>query len=313
MENKRGQNDRKTSLLGEYTPAKASGAAFSFATLLPVALFFILLIVMSMCGLVKEGYEKTDWYLYASYLLPQIAFFLILLYVLRYSKTPKKAYFQAQKCRAKYFLVAVLLQIGLLSLSELNALFLRLLANIGYVNSEISLPNMDGFGFIGVLFVIALVPAVMEEVMFRGVLLSGMRSFGTCGAVLLCGLFFSLYHQNPAQTIYQFCCGACFALVAIRAGSILPTMLSHFLNNTFILVLEKLGINSFSTPVFITIVVVSAVCLIATLVYLIFIDKGKPCEAKETDKAERKRFFTYSSVGLAVCVLTWASALISGV
>ncbi|MBQ3505570.1 MAG: CPBP family intramembrane metalloprotease [Clostridia bacterium] len=307
MKNQREQN--KTSLLGDYTPAKAAGAAFSIASVLPTLLFFVVLIALSLLGLTKqENYAQSDWYLYLSFLMPQIAFFLLLLYVLSYSKKPKSVALKICKCPYKYYVVAILLQIGLLSLSELNSLFLRALEHIGYEGSEILLPSLDGFGFVGVLIVVALLPAVMEEVMFRGVLLSGLRSFKTGWAVVVCGALFSLYHQNPAQTVYQFCCGACFALVVVRSGSVLPTMLSHFLNNAFILVLTKMGVTSFSTPALIAIVIPSAICLLGTLAYLIFFDKNAP--ERDEDVGEKKRFFKYASLGIAVCAIVWISVLL---
>ena len=135
-------------------------------------------------------------------------------------------------------------------------------------------------------------------------------------AVLICGALFSLYHQNPAQTIYQFCCGAAFALVAMRSGSVLPTVLAHFVNNAVILILTKFGVSEFSAPVFITIVVISAVCLVLSLVYLVFLDENKPSEEtplRETEiKTERKNFWICAAVGIAVCVLTWLLVLVTG-
>jgi membrane protease YdiL (CAAX protease family) len=109
---------------------------------------------------------------------------------------------------------------------------------------------MDGFGFVGVLFVIAVFPAVMEETVFRGLILKGLRQSKEIYAVLLCGALFALYHQKPEQTVYQFCCGAAFALVALRSGSVLPTVVAHFINNAWILIMTKfsLTLDAIYTP-----------------------------------------------------------------
>ena len=126
-------------------------------------------------------------------------------------------------------------------------------------------------------------------------------------------LFLRLFHQNPAQTIYQFCCGTAFALVAIKAGSVLPTILAHFVNNTVILILYKAGVTYFPTPIFISIVCVSALCLIGALWYLLVIDKDKKKKAERENKVmEQKNFFLLSSVGIALCALTWLFVLFSG-
>lgn len=311
MQNHHGQNQRnKNGLFGELTVGKTSGLAYSLATVLPVVLSFAFLIVISACGLTKkEGYETANWYLYCSYILPQLSFAIVAVWYLRRTATPVSVAVKNQKCHPKYFLVAVALQIGLLCLSQLNALFLELLGKFGYEDGGIHLPSMNGFGFVGVIFAVAVLPAVFEEITFRGVLLNGMRSFGVWGSVLLCGGLFSLYHQNPAQTLYQFCCGIAFALVAIRSGSILPTVLSHFINNAAILALTKWNVTEFSTPVFATVMSVSVVCLIASLGYLIFIDKTKP---ERQDKSERKGFLVYALVGIILCALSWLLTLAGG-
>ena len=316
MENKRNkQQGTVAAFLGEPTPAKLSGLTFSVTSIAAVAWACLFTVILIVCGVADNpDYTKSEWYLYCSFLITPLAFALSAVLLLRWSKTPLKTELQAQKCHPKYFIVAIILQIGLLGLSELNVLFLEFLGRFGYVETPIELPSMNGFGFVGVLFAVAVLPAIFEEWIFRGFLLKGMRTFGTAGAVLLSGALFSLFHQNPAQTIYQFCCGAAFALVAVRSGSILPTMLAHFINNALILTLTKFGIMSFPTPVFIAIVCVSGVCLIGSLGWLLFVDK-KPIPQSlgvEEGKKERKRFWLAASAGLVICGVSWLSALLMG-
>ena len=165
--------------------------------------------------------------------------------------------------------------------------------------------------FLLLLLVLAVLPAIFEEVIFRGLLFQGLRAFGTVGSVLLCGGLFSLYHQNPAQTIYQFCCGSAFALVVVRSGSILPTMLSHFLNNALVLILYRPEGTALPMPIFIA----GLVCLVGSLAYLIFIDKRVACtqaiEIKQSKK-ERKNFWTFAAIGIIICVVSWGTILLSG-
>lgn len=309
--NKKNTNDSSKifSYFGEPTQGKTGGLAYSFSTVLLILASFAFLLIVTALGFTEEGYEEKSWFLYCSYLLPQAVLFATAVFCLKFSKTPIKEYVRSQKCKPVYFLIALLLQIGLWSLSELNGLFLKFLGKFGYEDSGILLPSMDGFGFFGVLITVAVLPAVMEEVVFRGVLLNGLKSFKTVGAVLLCGALFSLYHKNPAQTLYQFCCGVAFALVAIRSGSILPTVLSHFINNAVILILTKVGVTSYPTPVFVAILCVSAACLFFSLWYLIFKDKG---EEQTADKREQKQFFRFAALGIVICAIYWISTLIAG-
>lgn len=300
---------QKSSPFGVLTPAKTSGLAYSAAAIIPVVLAGVFTIVLSLFGLVNEGYDKTEWYTYCSFLLPQLAFALTAALILVWTKSSFQATVRSQACRWKYFLLAVLLQFGLFSLSELNGLFLEFLGRFGYKNEGIVLPSLDGFGVYGVLLTVAVLPAVFEEIIFRGIVLKGLRVFGAVGAVLICGALFSLYHQNPAQTIYQFCCGAAFALLALRAGSILPTVLAHFLNNAAIILLTKWNVDGFSAPVNAVVIVLSALCLLVTLFWLIFKEKQP---AQKGEKSERKSFWLFAAVGVFACAASWALALAEG-
>lgn len=297
-------------LFGEPTQASASGIAFSLAAVLPNLLSIVFLIVVGV-----GEYEQADWYLYATFLLPQIGFLATAIWFLYYTKTPIKSMVKNQKCAPRYFLIALLLQVGLFFLAQLNALFLSFLENFGYEDPGISLPSMDGFGFFGVLTVVAVLPAILEETIFRGILLGGLKNFGKVGSILLCGALFALYHQNPAQTLYQFCCGVAFALIVVRSGSVLPTVLAHFVNNALILLLTKFGVESLVGSIYSVVLLLSPICLIASLVCLFVFDKKKDNENEQTpmrDKTERKRFFIYASIGLAICTLTWIAVLLSG-
>ncbi len=302
----------KQPLFGERTPAKGAGLAFSLSSLLPSVLFVVVLAVLGIVGLLKEGYNKKDWYIYISYLLPQISAVLITLFYLRYTQTPVKKAVCKQKCAWKYMLLAVALQFGLFSLSELNSLFISFLEKFGYQPAPVPMPNVQGFGFVGVFLVIAVLAPMLEEILFRGVILEGIQSgFSTLVSVLICGAMFSLYHQNPVQTVYQFCCGVAYALLAVRAGSVLPTILAHFLNNAYILILYKCGVTAIPNGVFIPLVIVSALCLVATLLYLFFFDKKKLETELPKKSGEKKHFFLFACVGIVVCAFTWIIGLFS--
>jgi membrane protease YdiL (CAAX protease family) len=90
------------------------------------------------------------------------------------------------------------------------------------------------------LLTIALLPALCEEVVFRGVLLRGLATrFHAPMAIVLSALVFSAYHMNLVQLIPTFTLGVVFAVIALRAASALPTMLAHLLNNTIAIIVTR--------------------------------------------------------------------------
>ena len=295
-------------LFGEQTIEKTAGICFSAAVLFPTLLVLVFVFIAALFGLFQEGYESADWYAYTNFLLPQIAYLLVAVLFFSLSHVQVKEF--TGKPSIKYFILAILLQFGLFSLSELNVLFLDFLENFGYENTPLTIPSLDGFGFVGVLFVVALLPAVFEEIVFRGIALRGVKPFGTTLSVLLCGALFAVFHQNPAQTIYQFCCGAAFAVLALRSRSIFPTVLAHFLNNATILVFAKFGSPVLPEPLSVTLLIGSAISLVGVLGYLFFFDKqGKV----ERDKQKGKQFLLFASVGIVICVLMWLVTFFGGI
>ena len=299
------------SLLGEPTIEKSSGLAYSLSACMPAFFSVAFLMLLTLFKLMDENVTQKDWYRYASFLLMQLAIVATVYTVLKYQRKSVKTFCKEQKCSPKYLIVGLVLQIGLFSLSQLNTAFLKILGEFGYESAPILLPSMDGFGFVGVFFVVAVLPAILEETLFRGVLFNGLKSFGEVGAVLICGGLFSLYHQNPAQTAYQFCCGAAYALVALKSGSILPTVAAHLFNNGFVLVMTKINGGIIPAPWNIVVTAVSAVCLVLSLVYLLFIDK-KPRLEKPKDNTARKNFFVFAAIGIIICAISWLGNLFTG-
>lgn len=296
-------------------PRKAmSGIVYSAAIVLMLVfslLFsFTLSAVISATGTELEILQEQDWYKYLSYGLYQIAYIaVVLLFACLYKQKPRE--FGYRKTHPKYFLVAALLAFGLLfSLNWVNGLFIRLLELIGYTAPASLLPSLEGGGIVGVLIVVALLPAILEETIFRGIILDGIKDIGTVAACLLGGLLFSIFHQNPAQTVYQFICGAVFTLVTIRADSVLPAVFMHFANNAVIIFDAKYGfLTNMSGGAYIAVCVVSAAALLGTLAYLIFFDK-------KTDRKKEgaiKPFILSALVGIVASGVMWISALVTGI
>lgn len=304
MSNKRKvQKDITASLVGESAPTKTAGLIYTVAALAVFGVSFLLAFFL------PPEEESPNWWRYLNFLAAPIAFLLVGVWYFSYTKKSLKELVLEQKCPAKYYLIAVLLQIGLFAMSELNGLFLEFLKKFGYTETEILLPSMEGIGFVGVLFTVAVLPAILEEFVFRGIFLKEAKEFSLLSKVLICGAFFALYHQNPAQTIYQFICGVAFALVAVKSGSFLPTALSHFVNNALILVLTKLGIESFTATAYIIILSVSAICLIVSLVYLLVFDRQK----EEKKRGNYKQLFACASWGILIFFLSWFAMFFMGI
>ena len=96
---------------------------------------------------------------------------------------------------------------------------------------EQAMGELNDSSLFSMLFVIAVQPAVFEELLFRGAALHGYRSLGAKKALLMSALMFAMLHMNLQQALYAFLLGAIFAFMVQRTGSIFASMLPHFLIN----------------------------------------------------------------------------------
>lgn len=78
-----------------------------------------------------------------------------------------------------------------------------------------------------------------EEWLCRGMVERGLLGRGVkpAWAIVLSALFFALIHLNPWQAIPAFLLGCLFGYVYYKTGSLKLTMMMHFTNNTFALVI----------------------------------------------------------------------------
>ena len=82
------------------------------------------------------------------------------------------------------------------------------------------------------LFMMAIMPACIEELLFRGVVYGGYRKAGTkFMSVMLSAMMFGIMHMNLNQALYAFVLGILLALLVEATGSLFSSMLFHFIYN----------------------------------------------------------------------------------
>ncbi len=293
--------------------AKVGGFAYSAAAIMYIVVSLIASAIISLAG-AEYG---SDAYIYISYIAAQVGILIAVAVTMRMQHAPFRSVFPV-KCSPKYFIIAVLIIFGLLfSLNWVNSWFISLFEGIGYVPRESTsyYPTLTGGYIVPALLVIAVLPAICEEALFRGVIYNSLdRSVGSIPAIFLVGLVFSLYHASPEQTVYQFIAGCLFAFVAMRSGSILPSMLMHFLNNGIIIVLAACGCFDEAGDLIISqtgnivLMILSAICLVAGVVWLI-LDRKKPARKGGKSGGELLKFFLYGAVGIVLMLVFWFCVL----
>lgn len=82
-----------------------------------------------------------------------------------------------------------------------------------------------------ILLMVVIVGPIMEELVYRKILLDRIAGYGQLTSMLLSGLIFGVAHGNFYQFFYAFFLGVIFAWVYLRTGNIFYTIGLHMMIN----------------------------------------------------------------------------------
>ena len=204
--------------------ALTPGAAAGLYLLLIVLFFYASPVLMAQSPL--NGVLLLQW---GVFLLPTLL-------VLAYFRVSPQAALQLWTPRNSGFAGALLLASGGMALNmqfsfyyhqlfppstETQELFKRLFAEAE-----------TGNGLLWLLLTVAVTPAICEEVVFRGVLLTAWRRIlPPVALVAVVGVLFGMFHLDPHRIASTTLLGIAFTYIALRTRSLYPAMAAHALNN----------------------------------------------------------------------------------
>lgn len=92
------------------------------------------------------------------------------------------------------------------------------------------------FGWWGAFMKVAVVAPIVEELIFRGLILQGFRrNYNAFTSVVMSALLFALFHLNPWQFPATFILGLLLGWIMLRTNNILLAILGHSINNFLVL------------------------------------------------------------------------------
>ena len=149
-----------------------------------------------------------------------------------YMKSDVKILFSLQKPEKKTIVGSILLYIGTYLVMFMLSIVLSKLLPSHLEGLEMAFEEMMKQPFVLLVLVIAVMPAIGEELLFRGLVFGSMRQkYKVAWAIFLSALFFGAYHTNLVKLIPTGLLGACFAYIVYKSGSIFISMFLHFTNN----------------------------------------------------------------------------------
>lgn len=124
-----------------------------------------------------------------------------------------------------------------LGLQTASALLIQIITsildNFGLTGRTVDLSATTSFGAnLFMFFYACLLGPVLEELLYRGVLLQSMRKYNERFAIFLSAVIFGLMHENYQQFILGFLLGIPLAVVAVKYNSLIPSIITHIIVNT---------------------------------------------------------------------------------
>ena len=138
---------------------------------------------------------------------------------------------------------------------------------------ELSMPEMPdtphSFGGVMLFYIsTAVIPAMIEEMALRGIVMQSLRRYGDWFAIICSAVIFGLMHCNLMQIPFALICGVIIGYAVISTGSLWTGIIIHFLNNAFTVTVQIIndfyGLESMAYSVintlFYVFIVIGGIC-----------------------------------------------------
>ena len=311
-------NSEKLNFKRNFYTNDDSGKMFLLALLIPLAVGFLWAffaqLIGKACGIPTDQLSVQIWYVIISYLVTPLSFGISFLIYNKVAKVSFRAVNLKFKVGWKKILIAVFVAlVALFGLQFFVGFVDQLLAKLGYNLASTSLPN-DTFGwFILNVVLLAVLPAIFEELLFRGVILQGLRkNFSDWLAILLSAVMFTLMHGSLQQFVYPLILGLILGWIVVRGGSLILSIIVHFVSNFTVVLLDFLQ-NKLSFDMILPsswwgiLIAVLLVALTGVILYLVDKFMLSKLSKGEEIKTEKKEFVKVPSLFL---IISWVVAVI---
>lgn len=191
-------------------------------------LYFILSIILLFIGSYVQGRSLWIGLIITQYVLilvPPIVFLKIKKYSLRDNLRLNRTSF-------KNIILAILITIFTYPIAIFfNLLGIIFIETFGRTVAS-PIPTVENLGqLVMQLIVVAVSPAICEELMFRGFLMRSYEGMGRKRAIIYSAILFGIFHFNLQNLLGPIVLGLVFGAMVIKTDSILVSMVGHMTNN----------------------------------------------------------------------------------
>ncbi len=162
-----------------------------------------------------------------------ILIFLPVILILKTLKLNQKEVLRLKPTKGINYLLVFLMAFPMFVLSTAIAQLINLIYPFPpeYLKTMNGLMDIGNLPLYKVVMLIALLPAICEEVMFRGFISRFFENYGRWTAIIITALLFGLFHLDMYRMLPVTILGIWLGYLVMQTGSIQMSMLAHFLNN----------------------------------------------------------------------------------
>ena len=215
-------------------------------------LYSMFLVLLFLSGSLVGYLSRVIYYL--AFIIP----FAIAVLAVGRDALPKKEHFSFSREKMKNTLPCILPAVSVVIL--LSVVTSAIIEAISGKTQAIDV----GDSFFVAMITHVLIPALLEELLFRYLPMRLLSPHSRRGAVIISALMFAFVHHSLYSIPYAFAAGLIFMTLDIASDSIYPSLIIHFLNNLLSLIII------FGMPLWLVIVLV---CLLGISVF--FVVKGR--------------------------------------
>lgn len=148
-------------------------------------------------------------------------------------KIPKRISIEKRKLNIGQIMKLIIISFGALYIFNVLTNFINLGISM-LKGSQIINPLssfLENANIYQITFFVAILAPIMEEIIFRGMLISRLRQFGDEVCIFVSAFSFAMFHGNLSQFFYAFALGCIFAYTVLRCGTIKYAILLHMIIN----------------------------------------------------------------------------------
>lgn len=169
---------------------------------------------------------------FASTVVSQLLILAMPLLLVWYMKSDVRTLFSLKVPKLKDMAGGFILYIGVYSLMLVVSFILISIFPQSAENTAMTFDALMEQPFVLVVLVMTVMPAIGEELYFRGLIFGSLRHrYSAVWAIVISSVIFGVFHLSLVKIIPTGMLGACFAYVANISGSIYIGMFLHFFNN----------------------------------------------------------------------------------